>query len=452
MARRIVVLDPSRELAALAEAFESALRGDGEVSVVRDAAELSARIDDADLVLVNRALGDGARDGLEVLRDLRARDPLLPIVIVAAEGGIEPAREAMKAGASDFLVRSARLSERADTQLRKVKKWIRLVDENRALTRENEELRRAMDARYRIVGRSPQVHDVLRRVRRVAEVPRPALILGERGTGKELVARAIHHQSGLSGPFVVVNCAAIAETLLDGELFGHERGAYTGADRQAPGKFEVAEGGTLFLDEIGHMSRAFQQKILRVVEYGTFLRVGGTREVEVRTRILAATNADLHAKIERGEFLPDLHDRLAFEELRVPPLREREGDVALLADHFLQRFMREVPTFRGKTLSARALAQLERYPFPGNVRELKNIIERAVYRDTTAVLTPEDLGLNEPARARPASGTFKERIEAFERELIEGALEEAGGNQAEAARRLGLSYHQFRYYRAKHER
>ncbi len=324
------------------------------------------------------------------------------------------------------------------------------LDRNRLLDARNADLLDTLQTRFRIIGESPQMRDLLDQVRRVAEVPRPVLILGERGTGKEQVARAIHFSSPVAEqPLVTVNCAAVSDTLLESELFGHEKGAFTGADRRQPGKFEQADGGTLFLDEIGHMSLAFQQKILRVVEYGTFSRVGGTEELSTTARIIAATNVDLASRIEAGEFLADLYDRLAFEVVRVPPLRDREGDVERLAAHFLHEFAQEIPAFRGKTLARSAVQALRRYPFPGNVRELKNLIERAVYRDTTNEITPEDIGLLSAPASRSRKGSFHEKVAAYSAELVQVAMREAGNNQAEAARRLGLSYHQFRYHYRK---
>ena len=227
---------------------------------------------------------------------------------------------------------------------------------------------------------------------------------------------------------------------------GHERGAFTGAEEQRQGKFELANGGTLFLDEIGYMSVSFQQKILRAVEYGLYTRVGGSQELRTSTRIIAATNVDLKAKMKEGEFLRDLYDRLAFEVIAVPPLRQRKGDIELLANEFLRRFMQEIPDFQGKHLTPQALAALEAYPFPGNVRELKNIIERSAYVDTTNEITPEDLGLREAFRPRGSSGSFTEQVQELKRTLIEEALRHCQGNQAAAARRLGLSYDQFRHH------
>jgi transcriptional regulator with GAF, ATPase, and Fis domain len=274
--------------------------------------------------------------------------------------------------------------------------------------------------------------------------------VGERGTGKELVARAIHFSGGASTrPIVTVNCAAFNDALLESELFGHEKGAFTGADAMRCGKFEQADGGTLFLDEIGNMSLPFQEKILRVVEYGTFTRVGGHTERTTSSRIIAATNRDIKKMISDGDFLPDLHDRLAFETINVPPLREREGDIEVLARHFLDQFALETPAFGGKELASSALEAMKSYRFPGNVRELKNLIERAAYHDKTSEITPEDLSLPPNEDSATHGGSFHERVERFSRRLIEESLRNAGGNQAQAARDLGLSYHQFRYYHKK---
>ena len=328
-----------------------------------------------------------------------------------------------------------------------------LITRNRMLHEQNMLLREATLRRDRILGESPQILAVIEQIERVGQIPRPVLIMGERGTGKELVARAIHASSAdAAGPLITVNCAAFPDTLLETELFGHEKGAFTGADSLVHGKFELAGDGTLFLDEIAHMSLPFQQKILRVVEYGTLTRVGGSTEIEVRARIIAATNADIDRAMEEGTFLRDLYDRLSFEIIHVPPLRDREGDVELLARHFLAEFMREIPSLSGKRLSKAAIDRLRDYSFPGNVRELKNIIERAAYRDTTNEITPVDLGMlgGADAEAAAVGKSFAEKVEVFRRRLIVDALSAAGGNQAAAARDVGLSYHQFRYYLGKY--
>lgn len=249
---------------------------------------------------------------------------------------------------------------------------------------------------------------------------------------------------------MTVNCAAFSSALLESELFGHEPGAFTGADETRHGEFEQASGGTLFLDEIAHMSRPFQQKILRVVEYGTFTRVGGHREQKTSARIIAATNVDLKEKIRQGDFLSDLYDRLAFEVIRVPALRDRTGDVEVLARHFLNQFALEIPAFLGKALARSSVASLHSYSFPGNVRELKNIIERAAYRDTTNEITPEDIGMLPEQRQAELEGGFRQRVDNYCRELIDEAMRKSGGNQAQAARLLGLTYHQFRHYHRKY--
>ncbi len=463
--KSVYILDtPRKDLQSLCEAFVQVCGTSGIIKTISSAGELLALLGKGarcDLIVVDYHLGDGRIDGLSALFEIRQIDPIVPVVMVAEKGDVNIANNAVRAGASDFLVRTDNLSERVSTQLGKIKALISLIEKNRELGRENELLQEAARSRYEIVGRSDAIMEVVSRVDKVASIPRPVLITGERGTGKELVARAIYmaaknssSQSGRSprpmGSFVVVNCAAFTDSLLESELFGYEKGAFTGAAKRSGGRFEQADGGMLFMDEIGNMSLPFQRKILRVVEYGTFNRVGGREEIKVNARIVAATNADLDKLIREGKFLADLYDRLSFEEIRVPPLREREGDVDLLADYFLDRFMDEVPAFQGKRLGEEAVRALRNYAFPGNVRELKNVIERAVYRDTTDEITASDLGLHAAERAFPASGSFRERVEAHERSLVLSALEEAGGNQAAAARRLGLTYHQFRYYLKKY--
>jgi transcriptional regulator with GAF, ATPase, and Fis domain len=372
------------------------------------------------------------------------------VVVAAEEGNVAAAAEAISAGATDFLVCGSLLGERIATLLGKLRGLWEVLDENRRLDEHNARLRESLEAKSEIVGNSPSIRALLAAIARVAPIHRPLLIVGERGTGKELVARAIHRladaKNATPRPLITVNCAAFSDTLLESELFGHEKGAFTGADALRRGKFELAGGGTLFLDEIGHMSLPFQQKILRVVEYATFTRVGGQEDLRTTARIVAATNCDLRDRIRSGKFLADLYDRLSFEVLEVPPLRERKGDVALLADHFLEEFARETPAFRGKRLSKAALGELARYPFPGNVRELKNIIERAAYRETDAEIGVAELGLPLADELEPGVGRFEERVEAFERRLIVDALAKCDGNQAAAARLLGLTYHQFRYY------
>ncbi len=451
--RHVLILDsPELALDEVRQALLSLVDASVRVEVVTDAETVLRRLGQelpVDVLVVPYPDGDGRTPAVRVMHDVRALDGAIPVVAVAERGDVNAAADAVGAGATDFLVRGDRLRDRLATLLAKVRRTLQLLDHNRSLREQNERLRKGVTERTRLIGQSPQMREVLERVARVAAIPRPVLIVGERGTGKELVARAIHEQAGPGDrPFVAVNCAAFPEGLLESELFGHERGAFTGAERQVPGRFEQARGGTLFLDEIGRMPVPFQQKILRTVEYQTFTRIGGTHEIRSTARVLAASNSDLAEGVRQGWFLPDLYDRLAFEVVRVPPLRERQGDVELLARHFLTAFLREVPSLGEKTWAADALAALDHYLFPGNVRELKTIVERAAYRDTTREINLEDLDLSSPEQ--PGGGTFRERVQGFERQLVRDALTASQGNQAEAARRLGLAYHRFRYYAQKY--
>ncbi|MBI3857867.1 MAG: sigma-54-dependent Fis family transcriptional regulator [Planctomycetes bacterium] len=451
MIQSILILDDGGPgLEALREAFQVEVRPEDEVHRVASMKELLGRLRDRSrfsIVVLPEAAGAG------LLRKLRQADPEVPLILAAERGSVDRAARAIAAGASDFLVTGEKLRERIGTLLGKMRGLVGAIDRNRRLDEQNARLREAIQARFQIVGDSPQIQKMIDQLQKVARVPRPILITGERGTGKELVARAIHFTGGPpTRPIVSVNCAAFNDALLESELFGHEKGAFTGADEPRQGKFEQADGGTLFLDEIGNMSPVFQKKILRVVEYGTFTRVGGTRELRSSARILAATNVDLRERLRSGAFLSDLYDRLAFEIVAVPPLRERTGDVEVLARHFLNQFALEIPAFRDRRLSREALNRLKRHRFPGNVRELKNIIERAAYRDTGSEITLDDLGLildDEPVAGR---GGLHEKVEAYRRRLISEAIKESGGNQARAARSLGLSYHQFRYYYKKRRR
>lgn len=438
---------------ALAAVFADQCPADWQVRCVAEARELMALTEDESaqhIVIVPIAAGTPRQNGWKLIEDLRRRSELLPIVAAAEQGSVEAAARAIAAGASDFLVCGENLPQRIATLLGKLRGVLDVMERNRRLDEQNAELRESLQRRFQLVGESAAMRRLFEQIQRVGPVARPVLILGERGTGKELVARAIHLAGGSPArPLVTLNCAAFNDALLESELFGHEKGAFTGAESVRRGAFERADRGTLFLDEVGNMSVAFQEKILRIVEYGTYSRVGGTAELRTAARVIAATSRDLRQMIERREFLPDLFDRLTFETLELPSLRQRTGDVELLARHFLDEFSRELPWLGKKSLSSAALAALRAYPFPGNVRELKNVIERAAYRSTTTEIQPADLGLSAPDDLAAPSGSFAERTTQFARRLIRDALAHADGNQAAAARSLGLSYHQFRYHLKK---
>lgn len=446
----LMLENPDGHLARLADAFRAKI-GPGclihQVARPKELLESLARGFGYHLVVLDLGPACDVESIREALRELRGRYRELPTIVASESGDVDIVNTLLGAGATDVLVLGDRLEARVETLLGRLNNLVLALRQNHTLQKENRRLFDREQERYQIFGESPEIHSLLARIRKVARIPRPVLVTGERGTGKELVARAIHTAfDDPARPIIAVNCAAFPEALLESELFGHERGSFTGADQQRQGKFEQANGGSLFLDEIGYMSLAFQQKILRTVEYGLYTRVGGSRELRTTARVIAATNVDLKKKMESGEFLRDLYDRLAFEVISVPPLRKRQGDIDLLAREFLGRFMKEIPTFQGKRLSKRALKALSFYSFPGNVRELKNIIERAAYVDSTNEITPEDLGLIQASPRREPGGTFSEQISHLKRTLLEEALESAGGNQAQAARILGLSYHQFRHH------
>jgi len=334
-----------------------------------------------------------------------------------------------------------------------------------------------MERDVQFVGQSTAFLDAVERASRAAAVRRPVLVIGERGTGKELIAQRLHHLSPRWGePLVTLNCAALPETLIEAELFGHEAGAFTGATRARTGRFEEADRGTLFLDELGNLSMAAQERLLRAIEYGEVVRIGSSRAVTVDVRIVAATNADLPRMAEQGTFRADLLDRLSFEVITLPPLRAREGDVFELADYYGRRMASELEWDSWPGFSDAAQAALEAYEWPGNVRELRNVVERAVYRwgDATrpigevvfdpfaspwvaqpvVVAPPLPCAADpDPAVAAPPvalPSTLREAVEAHERSLLAAALERCRWNQRKAALALGLTYDQLRHCLKKH--
>lgn len=396
------------------------------------------------LVLTDLRMPHGS--GLDVLRAARAADGGIPVIVMTAFGSIDEAVQAMKDGAHDFLQKPVDsnhlllIVERALEQER--------------LRTENILLREEWSRRYgfpRILGESQALKRAVSETQRVAQTEATVLLLGESGTGKELFARAVHHLSGRRDrPFVAINCAAIPETLIENELFGHERGAFTGASDRRLGKFELASSGTVFLDEIGELPLAVQGKLLRVIEEKVVDRIGGRAPVPVDVRVVAATNRDLKADVESGEFRRDLFFRLAVFPLEIPPLRDRENDIILLAKHFAAQLGKEL---RGReaSLSEESVSVLRKHNWPGNVRELENAIERACILSDSMLLSPNDLGLPVSTPDSPQSlklfdlsGSLSEAAQRalrfVERQKILETLATNNGNKIQTAEDLGVSY------------
>ncbi len=406
-----------------------------------------------DLVVLDLDLGPGRRDGMAVLTDLRQAYPDLPCVILTGKGTVEDAVKAMHLGATDFVEKDPRLGQRLDVQMDKLERLLAVERDNLRLRRQNRLLKQRAGLESEMIGAGGGLKAVTEKIQALADIPRSVLIVGERGTGKELVATALHNAGARrEGPFVTINCAALPDTLAEAELFGHAKGAFTDAREERAGKFELADSGTLFLDEVGNMPMSLQQKILRAIEYQTFERVGGGRTLSVDVRVTAATNADLEAAMKAGTFRRDLYDRLAFDTIRVPPLRERRHDIPDLCRTFLERFREEVAGLSCTEISTEAIEALAGLPLPGNVRELKNRIERAAYRCGTGTIEVADLDL-EPGPGSAADdpgGGFHEQVRAFEHRLLAQAIEKHG-NLTEAAKALDLGYDQIRRLAKKHD-
>jgi len=408
------------------------------------------------LVLLDLDFG-GEKIGFQILKKMKEIRENVPVMLLTGEGSVSDGAEAIRLGAAEVLEKDTYIEQNLESSVEKVRRLKGLLEELSVLGAENSELRQKVDLyeeafreQYTFVGESETFQQVIEEARRVAPIPRPVLIRGERGTGKELIAAFIHyHSDRAKKPFVTVNCAAFHGNLLESELFGHEKGAFTGADRRKIGRFEQADGGTLFLDEIGNMAQDFQEKILRVLEYQRFERVAGTETIETDVRVVAATNADLESMMKEGTFRPDLYDRLSFKELRLPLLKDRHGDIPLLVEHFRTRICAEVPWVSKRSFTDGALKVLARYPWPGNVRQLKNVVERVLCSGTDSKIEAAEVALELEDREQSAGG-FKERIEAFERQLVLDALLRSGGNQRAAADDLDLTYDQLRHLYKKY--
>ncbi|MFQ6673367.1 MAG: sigma-54-dependent transcriptional regulator [Fidelibacterota bacterium] len=395
--------------------------------------------DRADLVILDVKLP--GMDGIEVFRQIKQAHPGPDVVMISGHSGIETAVEAVKMGAYDFLEKPLSMA--------KVLTAARNISEKRKLLTRLSQGESAEQLRYRLVGRSPEMETLHELIGKVAPTNSKVLLRGESGTGKELVAHAIHRQSSRKDePFIRFNSAAIPKELVESELFGHEKGAFTGADQRKPGKLEMADGGTLFLDEIGDMDLSAQAKVLRLIQEGTFERVGGNETIGIDVRMIAATHQDLERLIKEGSFREDLYYRLNVVPITVPPLRERQGDVEVLTEYFLEQFALEFNIPR-KNLTPGAMARLKEYPFPGNVRELRNLVERwhiltASQRITEDEVTP--LVAGSPGGEKPAGaetplyrmGNFREARREFEIRYLTAQLEKYDWNISAVARQLGM--------------
>jgi DNA-binding NtrC family response regulator len=438
-AKILVVDDEASARTALAEL----LKAEGySVETAGDGFKALGRIPTYEPDLVLTDFNMPGMDGVELMTKLKEQNAELPVVLMTAFGAVETAVNAMRNGAADYLLKPLNMDELVIVLERAL--------EHVRLRRETSELRSRLDERYsfeNIVGSSQEMQSLFKAVTQIAPSRATILISGESGTGKELVAAAIHHRSPrASGPFVRLHCAALAETLLESELFGHERGAYTGADRKREGRFEQANGGTLFLDEIAEISLGTQVKLLRVLQEREFERVGGNQTLHVDVRVIAATNRDLKAMVAEGRFREDLFYRLNVINLRLPSLHERVSDIPALAMHFLKRYARENDK-AVQTISDAALALLVAHPWPGNVRELENVIERAVViaegdAIETHHLPPEFAAATRRGTIPVVPGATMDELERY---AITKTLEAVAGSTSKAAEILGISVRKIQY-------
>jgi DNA-binding NtrC family response regulator len=429
---RVLIVDDDPASRRLLEVRLRPLECDVATAGNGEQALMAIRKEVPDLVLLDLQMPK--MGGIEVLRALREDKINVPVIVITAHGSIETAVEAIKEGAYDFITKPVD-AKHFDVVVRKAL-------EREALKRELELFSEDVDKRYRlVVGKSGKMNEAVETAKKAATSKATVLLLGESGTGKEIFARAIHNWSERkSQPLVAINCVGLSKELLESELFGHEKGSFTGADQLKKGKIELANGGTVFLDEIGDVSQELQTKLLRFLQEREFDRVGGIRPIHVDVRIVAATNRDLDLAVKEGRFREDLFHRLNVVPIMLPPLRKRTEDIPALARHFLQRFSKEVKK-NLSGISDEALGRLSTYDWPGNVRELANVIERAVVLGQGPEIAPHDL----PARivaaqseSRSDGVSYRESMDAYRRQLVMRALAQTQGNRAAAARALGL--------------
>ncbi|MCK6505335.1 sigma-54 dependent transcriptional regulator [Myxococcota bacterium] len=435
--KRILVVDDEQSIRKVLQAL--LVREGHAVDLAANGAEAIGRLGEESYELVITDLRMPGVDGMELLGYCAQQLPGLPVIVITAHGTVDTAVEALKLGAYDYITKPFEQDE-----LRMViDKALRREEASRGVLHED------AAGRFAIIGRTPSMKQVYSLIEKVADSPTTVLIGGESGTGKELVARALHdHSSRAKAPFIQVNCGAIPEALFESELFGYEKGAFTGAVASKPGRFELAHGGTLFLDEVGELPLDLQVKLLRVLQSGTYERVGGVRSLSSDVRVVAATNRDLVREVKRGAFREDLYYRLNVIPIRLPPLRERVEDIPLLVEHFLAKFNTRLgKAVRGVT--PEAMAALMAYRWPGNIRELENLMERSVLLADAPTLAARDLpGLGSPAlEDDPGEDVeelgLKDYVRVYtarlERARIQRALEQEDGNVTRASRRLGIS-------------
>ncbi len=450
---KVLVVDDEE---SIREFFEIMLKREGyDVLTASNGAEALERLKKERVDLVISDLQMPELSGMQLLQGAKEIDPELVMIMITAFGSTETAVEAMKLGAYDYVQKPFKIDE--------VKIIIRQALEKRSLRMENAVLKRELGTKYafdNIIGSAPPMLRIYEMVKRVANTKSSVLITGESGTGKELIARAIHFNGPLKDkPFVTINCGAIPENLMESEMFGHKKGSFTGAIADKKGLFEVANSGTIFLDELGELPLPMQVKLLRVIQEGTFKRVGGTEDITVDVRVISATNRNLDNEVRAGRFREDLFYRMNVIQIHCPPLRERREDIGMLANHFLEKFAKGLGV-EVKRIGNEAMEALKRYHYPGNVRELENVIERTVALEPGAIILPESLPRHLLDAQQPSAGPLDankieiladqgidlEKLTAdFERTLLTKALQQAGGIKKRAAKLLGISFRSMRY-------